>query len=147
MRDPLPGSFRLEGAIGKSVNRVNGIFEPTKESQNGFPVYKKKGENDTWVEMVFLMTLGWCWDVKPTSSKGPHDNHCYAYFQCDEANGKLPQDCRPWHVMSGDGFKQEETCVASLASTIPLPPDVISRFQDGLNLMRKKKEERIAEVG
>ena len=96
--------------------------------------------------MVYKTAVGWRWYLKPTANKGPGSSICFAYFQCDETNGKLPQDCQPWYVHTDDGFKQE-TCVGSLASTKPLPPDVTSRFQDGLDLMRKKREDRIAEVG
>lgn len=40
---------------------MNGTFEPTEESQNGFPVYVKKGDKDTWVEMVYKPATGWRW--------------------------------------------------------------------------------------
>ena len=59
---------------------------------------------------------------------------------------KLPQDCASWHVNTDDGFKQQETCSVSLASSKPLPADVTSRYQAGLAIVRDRKAARVAEV-
>lgn len=52
-RGAAAGAFNLSGATGKSASSVNGSYEPSEESQHGFPVYVKKGEKDIWVEMVY----------------------------------------------------------------------------------------------
>ena len=56
---------------------VNGTFEPTDETCNGMPVYQKKGETDTWLEMVKCKSGGWRWYVKPTKEKGTDISVCF----------------------------------------------------------------------
>jgi hypothetical protein len=145
-RDPLAGSFCIRGVTGQSEQRINGTFEPTRDSQLGFPVYKKKGNSETWVEMVYTTTAGWRWYLKPTANKGPDSTVCFAYAQCDEDDIKLPQDCASWCISTKEGFKQQASCVVSLAIDLPVPKHVSSRLQDGLNIARKRKDDRIAEV-
>jgi tellurite resistance-related uncharacterized protein len=40
---------------------VNGIFEPTDETCNDMPVYRKKGDPDTWLDMVKTNAGTWRW--------------------------------------------------------------------------------------
>jgi hypothetical protein len=40
---------------------LNGIFEPTSETCNGMTVYQKKGDIDTWLEVVKTATGSWRW--------------------------------------------------------------------------------------
>lgn len=143
-RDPLPGAFSISGATGKNANRINGIFEPTSETQNKFPVYKKKGDDFTWVEMVYSPKLGWRWYLKPVVNKGPDSSICFAYYQCQETDIKLPQDCPSWYCNVDEGFVQQKTTVG-LASQQPLPSDVETRFNDGLRSAQKERDERIAQ--
>jgi len=77
-RGAAPCSFRLEGATGKSANSINNTFEPTIESQNGFPRYKKKGADDLFVEVVYKSTTGWRWYLKPKANLGPTSSICFA---------------------------------------------------------------------
>lgn len=144
-RDPLPGSFTISGAIGKFPHRINGVFEPTTESQNGFPVYRKKADGETWVEIVHNATSGWRWYLKPLANKGPDSSLCFAYFTCSEENVQLPQDCKDWFVSTDDGFKQGSTSV-SLSTSQPLPQSVTSRFQEGLRIVKQKKTDREDQV-
>lgn len=77
---PIPGSFTISGATGTREHRVNGTFEPTEEVQNGMPVYMKKGDDDTWIELVSVKSSAdYRWYIKPTKEKGPNSSVCYAY--------------------------------------------------------------------
>lgn len=97
-RGVIAGTFSLHGATGKSEGRFNGRFEPSDEVQNGFPVYRKNGDPDTWLELVFGMS-GWRWYLKPANEKGPDSSVCFAYFQCDEKDVRLPSECTTaWSV-------------------------------------------------
>jgi hypothetical protein len=144
-RDPFPGSFSIEGATGKSPTRINGVYEPTKEAQNGFPVYRKKGDGETWVEIVFKPETGWRWYLKPTANKGPDSSICFAYFQCSEENVMLPHDCSSWHVSTADGFKEQPT-VVKLASNAPIPSSVTAQFKEGLKNVKERRDTRRTEV-
>ena len=57
---------------------MNGTFEPTEAVQNGMPVYAKKGDGDTWMELVNGKS-GYRWYIKPTKEKGPESSVCFAY--------------------------------------------------------------------
>lgn len=143
-REPYPGSFRIEGATGKLPKRINGVFEPTSASQNGFPVYRKKGEGQTWVEMVYKPESGWRWYLKPTANKGPDSSICFAYFQCDEEKILLPQECASWYINTTEGFEEQST-VVTLASSEPIPDTVTSRYEEGLVIVKERRDARRAE--
>lgn len=130
-----------------SEARINGIFEPTKETQFGFPVYKKKADNgETWVEMVFK-DEGWRWHLKCTASKGKDSLDCFAYCLLKETDVKLPQDCDRWHVQkANDTFVEQSNLQVSLVTAGSLPAEVSSRFQEGLAIVKHKRDERIAAV-
>ena len=56
---------------------VNGNFELTDETCNGMPVYQKKGEPDTWLEVVKTNAGSWRWYVKPTNARGAENSVCF----------------------------------------------------------------------
>ena len=56
----------ITGAVGGTGNRakfLNGTFELTDERCNGMPVYQKRGDPATWLEMVKVKAGGWRWYV------------------------------------------------------------------------------------
>lgn len=79
MRPARAGSIIISGATSDRSKYVNGTFEPVEETCNGMPVYQKKGEPDTWLEMVKCKSGGWRWYVKPTKEKGPDISVCFGY--------------------------------------------------------------------
>ena len=125
MRPPKPGSIIIEGA---TVNRnrskfVNGTFEPTDEICNGMPVYSKKGDPETWLEMVEYKSGGWRWYVKPTIERGPCSTICFGY---GHSNGiVLPHDCTAaqWSVYDGKEFVIESQITCKLHPEAPLLPN------------------------
>ncbi len=62
-RPPLPGSIEIKGATVDRCKYVNGIFEPTDETCNDMPVYRRKGDPDTWLEMVKTNAGTWRWYI------------------------------------------------------------------------------------
>lgn len=144
-RGAAPGSFRIEGATGKSTNSINNTFEPTIESQNGFPRYKKKGSDDLYVEAVFKSASGWRWYLKPKANLGPDSSICFAYVNCDEDDMKLPGDMTRWMISTADGFVYQNTVkVTRLGGDDP--QDVLNRLGEGRALAQRMKTERLAEL-
>lgn len=113
-RNAVDGAFRLSGASGKSADRVNGVFEPTDEAQNGMPVYSKKGDPGLWLELVHG-TAGWRWYLKPTANRGPDSAICFAYYTHDGHNVKLPVRCtdRSWYCNTDEGFVAQDSIKVS----------------------------------
>ena len=142
-RGAVPGSFKISGATGKSQARVNGTFEPTIETQNGFPIYRKKGDEETWIEVVFKSVSGWRWYLKPTANKGPDSSICFAYAQCSEDNVSLPAEEKEWHVHTVDGFVTQPLVLERVGGNDP--DDVQRRLGEGRAVVLKKKNEREAE--
>jgi hypothetical protein len=60
-RDSKPGSIIVKGATADRAKFLNGVFEPTDEVCNGMPVYQKKGDPGTWLEMVKTNAGCWRW--------------------------------------------------------------------------------------
>lgn len=42
----------IRGALGPSASSINGIYEPTNEVCGGWPVYRKHGDPDKWLEYI-----------------------------------------------------------------------------------------------
>lgn len=56
----------IRGARGPSASSINGIYEPTDEICGGWPVYRKKGDNEKWLEHHAATNE---WYVKPTADR------------------------------------------------------------------------------
>ena len=129
-RDPIAGSFTTSGATGKSADKANGTFEPTKETQNGFPVYKKKGDDDYWVEAVHGAS-GWRWYLKPTANKGPSSSVCFA----PDVSGK-------WHVSCAEGFVAQDVVTVAVGGSSERVMNLLSGAKKKIvDDDRKQKEE------
>jgi hypothetical protein len=57
----------IRGSFGPSASSINGIYEPTTEVSGGWPVYRKQGDPDKWLE--YIVATGE-WYVKPTADRG-----------------------------------------------------------------------------
>ena len=57
----------IRGAYGPSASSINGIYEPTSEICGGWPVYRKQGDPDKWLEYIVATNE---WYVKPTADRG-----------------------------------------------------------------------------
>lgn len=57
----------IRGAYGPSASSINGIYEPTNEICGGWPVYRKQGDPDKWLEYIVATNE---WYVKPTADRG-----------------------------------------------------------------------------
>lgn len=57
----------IRGAYGPSATSINGVFEPTNEICGGWPVYRKQGDPDKWLEFIVATNE---WYVKPTADRG-----------------------------------------------------------------------------
>ena len=42
----------VRGAYGPSATSINGVYEPTSEVCGGWPVYRKQGDPDKWLEYI-----------------------------------------------------------------------------------------------
>ena len=42
----------IRGAIGDNASTINGAYEPTKEICGGWPVYRKQGDQNKWLEYI-----------------------------------------------------------------------------------------------
>lgn len=42
----------VRGATGPSATSINGVYEPTNEICGGWPVYRKQGDPDKWLEYI-----------------------------------------------------------------------------------------------
>lgn len=45
-------SVDVRGAYGPSATSINGVYEPTSEVCGGWPVYRKQGDPDKWLEYI-----------------------------------------------------------------------------------------------
>ena len=113
----------ISGATVDRAKYVNGTFEPTNETCNGVPVFQKKGEPDTWLEMVKCKSGGWRWYVKPTKEKGPDKSVCFGYGHNDHV--VFPYECTPqnWSVYDGSKFVIESQVRCELVPSAPPMPD------------------------
>jgi hypothetical protein len=57
----------VRGATGPSASSINGVYEPTNEICGGWPVYRKQGDPDKWLEYIVATNE---WYVKPTADRG-----------------------------------------------------------------------------
>jgi hypothetical protein len=57
----------IRGAHGPSASSINGVYEPTTEVCGGWPVYRKQGDPDKWLEYIVATNE---WYVKPTADRG-----------------------------------------------------------------------------
>ncbi|CAK9250495.1 unnamed protein product [Sphagnum jensenii] len=57
----------IRGAYGPSATSINGMYEPTSEICGGWPVYRKQGDPDKWLEYIVATNE---WYVKPTADRG-----------------------------------------------------------------------------
>jgi hypothetical protein len=57
----------IRGAHGPSATSINGVYEPTNEVCGGWPVYRKQGDPDKWLEYIVATNE---WYVKPTADRG-----------------------------------------------------------------------------
>lgn len=126
---------------------VNGTFEPVDETCNGMPVYQKKGEPDTWLEMVKCKSGGWRWYVKPTKERGPDISVCFGYGHSDDI--VLPENCTfgQWTVYDSNRFVVEEevTCIPDPAVP-PLPAKYVAIVQERMKAYAVEMEALREEV-
>lgn len=105
---------------------MNGIFEPISgEKQHGLPVYKKKGPQNLYCEAAKGATSALRWYVKPGANRGPDSTVCFGYAAIKEDAKSLPQDTSGWTVNTADGFKMQTSISVVLASTEPVPEDMV----------------------
>lgn len=57
----------IRGAKGPNAVTINGIYEPTHEVCSGWPVYRKRNDNNKWLEFFDASKK---WYIKATTDKG-----------------------------------------------------------------------------
>ena len=57
----------IRGARGPNAVTINGIYEPTEEECNNWPVYRKRGDPNKWLEFFDTSSK---WYIKATTDKG-----------------------------------------------------------------------------
>ena len=53
----------VRGATGPSASSINGVYEPTNEICGGWPVYRKQGDPDKWLEYIVATNEVWYFTV------------------------------------------------------------------------------------
>lgn len=60
-------SIDIRGAKGPNAVTINGVYEPTHEVCNGWTVYRKRNDNNKWLEFFDASKK---WYIKATTDKG-----------------------------------------------------------------------------
>ena len=60
-------SVDIRGARGPNAVTINGVYDPTDEVCNDWPVYKKRGDANKWLEFFDTSSK---WYIKATTDKG-----------------------------------------------------------------------------
>lgn len=60
-------SIDIRGAKGPNAVTINGIYDPTDEVCNDWPVYQKRGDSNKWLEFFNQSNK---WYIKATNDKG-----------------------------------------------------------------------------
>ena len=131
LRESKPGAIEIRGATVDRSRYMNGVFEPTSEVCNDMPVYQKKGDPDTWLEMVKTTTGTWRWYIKPTKEKGPDKTVCFGYGSSEDI--VLPHECDKmgWYCYDNKNFVVEEGVTCTLVIPGSLPANIIAMAQEG----------------
>ena len=146
----LPGgTITISGAVGGTGNRaarLNGTFEMTSQTCNGMPMYQKKGDPDTWLDMCKTKAGGWRWYIKPANEKGPDSSICFGYGISD--NIVFPHECKEksWYIYDGSNFVIEESIVAALSPGSTIPDSVWEMRAQRQAEWLRDKEGKIDEV-
>lgn len=138
----------MKGATGSRGGRVNGIFEPTDEVYNDMPVYLKKGDSGTWLELVTGTTGNLRWYVKPTANRGS-SSVCFGYIDQDKTNLHLPHEVgdKVWHVYDGTAFTTQNNVTSSLVDPeIPIPEAMLTLLEKKRDVLAVAVAEREALV-
>ena len=139
------GSFFIEGATGSRASRVNGVFDLTEEVCNGMPVYRKRNDRDTWMEMVKCNAGGWRWYIKPTKEKGPDSSICFGYCSSDDVILPHQAAADQWYVYMGTKFEKSNLRVGT-STNAELPPDIVAMVKKRQEEYRVVKDEIAREV-
>ena len=65
-RRALATTVDIRGAQGPSASSINGVYDPTDEICGGWPVYRKRNDNEKWLEHHTATNE---WYVKPTADR------------------------------------------------------------------------------
>jgi hypothetical protein len=88
---PIPSKIVVMNcAEGIHAKFVNGVFEPTKQIQDGFPVYVKIGDDR---KKIIEHRMGE-WQIKPVSSKVPAQHSCFPALPLFSAR----EPCLPHYI-------------------------------------------------
>lgn len=114
------------GGTGNRAARLNGIFEMTTETCNGMPMYQKKGDADTWLDMCKTKSGTWRWYIKPAKERGPDSSVCFGYGVSD--NIVFPHECdaKNWYCYDGHKFEKEEDISVSLVPGSSIPSHIMA---------------------
>lgn len=99
------------------------------------PVYRKKGNDDTWLEMVNGASGTCRWYVKPTANRGT-SSVCFGFLDQDKADLRLPHDAGNmlWNVYNGAAFLAQSMVTATLVDSSVAVPEAM------LALLAAKRE-------
>ncbi len=116
--------IRIDNATGPSSRHVNGEYEPTNEQRGGFPVFKKKGDDDVWLEYCDS-----AWFVCSTEHRGTA--HGWAFVDIERPC--LPHDVNyigSWQLLVNSFYKPVPQLLVTLLHPVPKHvDDLIQRAQ------------------
>ena len=101
----------IRGAYGPSATSINGIYEPSSEICGGWPVYRKQGDSDKWLEYIVATNE---WYVKPTADRGRAEG-----WMCLASDPPTrPELCKgTCEVWDGDRWTIQTTVTVSTAAS------------------------------
>jgi hypothetical protein len=90
------------------------------------PMYQKKGDPDTWLDMCKTKAGLWRWYVKPAKEKGSGSSVCFGYGVSGDIVFPHECDAKSWYCYDGKGFEKEEGIVVSLLPGTSMPASVLA---------------------
>ena len=97
---------------------INGIFDPSDETLEGVPVFRKRGDPDTWLSYYRPLKD---WRIQSTKHRGAGPS--LAYVVCDPVCVPHLAPVGSWHISNGT------TLVAQSSVTISIATQSLGEYQ------------------
>ena len=112
------------------------------------PVYRKRGDDGIWIELVTGTSGGLRWYIKPTENRGS-SSVCFGYLNADSSNLTLPHDTgeMSWYVYDGASFVPQQNVQSLLHNAEdPVPNNMLQLLEARREVLEREKAEKEALV-